>query len=150
MCECIWLFLSLSVVCLFFDALYFSLFVSLFFVFVFFNFSNIVQVYLNLCFCVRYRSAVQFFLYLLSEFLFIGSFQWESLSRCCTRERDNGQACPSVTIDRQHLPTHVRPTLGICMLTWGLQPYSVFPTTLLWCFDSFILIYCDCVRGDGN
>ena len=43
-CECTWLFLSLSVVCLFFDTLYFSFFVS-------FNFSNVLQVfrmYLNL------------------------------------------------------------------------------------------------------
>ena len=40
-CECIWLFLSSSVVCLFFDTLYFSFLV-------FFNFINVLSVYLNL------------------------------------------------------------------------------------------------------
>ena len=39
--ECIWLFLSSSVVCLFFDTLYFSFFT-------FFNFSNVLSGYLNL------------------------------------------------------------------------------------------------------
>ena len=38
-CECIWLILSLSVVCLFFDTLYFSFFV-------FFSFSNVLQVFM--------------------------------------------------------------------------------------------------------
>ena len=51
-CECISLFLSLSVVCLFFDTLYFRFFLCFFFFFfVFFNFSNVLQafiVYLNL------------------------------------------------------------------------------------------------------
>ena len=31
-------------------------------------------------------------------------------------------------MDRQCLPTHLRPTLGICLLTRGLQPYLHFPT----------------------
>ena len=89
MCECIWLFLSLSVVCLFFDALYFRAF------FVFFNFSNVLQVYLNLrvylfVFIFVVEVLFRVFLYLLSEFLFIGSFQRESLSRWCTLKRDNG------------------------------------------------------------
>ena len=32
-------------------------------------------------------------------------------------------------LDRQHLPTHLRSTLAICLLTWGLGRYSGFPTT---------------------
>ena len=31
-------------------------------------------------------------------------------------------------MDRQHLPNHLRSTLGIC-LTWGLKPWPSFPTT---------------------
>ena len=42
------------------------------------------------------------------EFLFFDSFQREALSRWCRVKRDNGQACPT----------------WICLLTWGLKPYS--------------------------
>ena len=88
-CECIWLFLSSSVMCLFFDTLYFSFFV-------FFNFSNILQVHLNLqdywFVFVFIAEALLRFLYLLGkkDFLFIGSFRRESFSRWYTLKHGVG------------------------------------------------------------
>ena len=38
-----------------------------------------------------------------------------------------------MTIDRQHLPTHLRSTLGICLLTWGLLWASADHTLDLTC-----------------
>ena len=100
-----------------------------------------------LCFVIEVLFS---FLYLLGrkEFLFIDSFRWESLSRWCTLKRDNGQACSSVTMDRQHLCTHLRPILGICLLTWGLQPYSGFPTTFAFAsMSTFRSLYVLCMRS---
>ena len=34
-----------------------------------------------------------------------------------------------MSIDRQHFPTHLGPTLGIFLLTWGPRQNSRFPTT---------------------
>ena len=38
--------------------------------------------------------------------------------------------------DRQHLPTHLKPTLGICLLTLGLGRYSGFSYYL--CFINMV------------
>ena len=34
-------------------------------------------------------------------------------------------------MDRQYRHTHLKPTLSICLLTWGLGQYSWFPTTVV-------------------
>ena len=79
---------------------------------------------------LRQRSPVQFVFFCICwlERNFIESFQRKSLSRCCTLKRGNGLACPIVTMDRQHLPTHLNLILHICLLTWSLRPYPHFPT----------------------
>ena len=95
-------FLSSSVLCLFFDTFYL--------VFVFFNFSNVLSVYLNP-----------------RVYLFVLVFVVEMLFRLAVFSRNllRGDAHSSVALnrhvqDRQHLPTHLRVTLGICLLTWSL------------------------------
>ena len=105
MCECIWL-LSLSVVCLFFDALYFRAFL------VFFNFSNVLQVYLNLR---VYLFVFVFVVEVLFSFFCICSRNFFSLA-VSSGNLLAGDVHSSVTMDRQHLLTHLRPTLGICSL----------------------------------
>ena len=95
--------------------------------FVFFNFRNVLEVPLNLrVFLFFFVKCCSVFLYLLGrkEIFFIDSFRQESLSKWCTLKCDNGQACPSITMDGQHLPTHLRTALGICLLTWGLNVRS--------------------------
>ena len=92
-------FLSSSVVCLFFDTFYL--------VFVFFNFSNVLSVYLNP-----------------RVYLFVLVFVVEMLFRLAVFSGNllPGDAHSSVALirhvqDRQHLPTYLRATLGICLLT---------------------------------
>ena len=89
--------------------------------FVIFNFSNVLSVYLNL-----------------RVYLFVLVFVTEALFRLAVFSGNllAGDVHSSVTMDkhaqdRQHLPTHLRPTLVICLFTWALRWCSGFPTTLI-------------------
>ena len=111
-CECIWLFLSSWVVCLFFDTLYFSFFVFL-------NFNNVLSGYLNLrvyLFVLVFVVELLFRLAVFSENLPAGDVHSNvELDRHVNGldRHVNGQAAPPYSL--------MRPTLGICLLTWGLR-----------------------------
>ena len=112
--------------------------------FVFDNFSNVLQVfmtYLNLrvyllVFFVFVVEVLLSFLYLLILIMFLGSVvkkqsQWlgsknfSSLTvfgeNLLADDMHWSVALDRCFQDRQHLPTYLKPTLGICLLTWGLR-----------------------------
>ena len=102
-CECIWLFLSSSAVCLFFDTLYFSFFV-------FFNFSNVFSVYLNLrvyLFVLVFVVEVLFRFIVFRRNLLAGDVH----SSVALDRHVNGQAASlySLEVYSGHLPAHLRP-----------------------------------------
>ena len=115
LCECICLLLSLLVVCLFFDT-------------IIFNFSNVLQVYLNLrvyLFVFVFVVKVLFiFFFFLIVFVSFSNVHWFSVKVKVSDwvERDffslpvfggnllRGDIQPSMTKDRQHLSTLLRPT----------------------------------------
>ena len=102
-CECIWLFLSSSAVCLFFDTLYFSFFV-------FFNFSNVLSVYLNLrvyLFVLVFVVEVLFRFIVFRRNLLAGDVH----SSVALDRHVNGQATSlySLEVYSRHLPAHLRP-----------------------------------------
>ena len=63
------------------------------------------------------------------NFFLLTVFGGEYLSMWCILKHGNGLAYPSREMVKQHFPTQLGPNLGISLLTWGLRPYSGFPTT---------------------